>query len=124
MSIFLLAFMISAILSVFISFQIDNIGGWDIFWIVIFFYSSLYVFVELFKWPFGKRKINNSKGLAKYIFGTASDSFWEHPYFSPRESIININGKGTYVVWAGFIGTLFFSVISLCWLFVFKGVTI
>lgn len=107
MLIFWIAIIISALLSVYISFQIESIDGLDISWIAVFFYTSLYAIIEILKWPLGKRKIDNSKGLAKYIYGEASESRWVHPYFSPRESIINVKGKGSYAVWSCFIGALF-----------------
>ena len=88
-----------------------------IFIAVIFFLSSFYAIVEILKWPLGKREIDNSKGLAKYIYGEASEDFWVHPYFLPKESIINIEGKGSWAVWAGFIVALFLLALSLWELF-------
>ena len=120
MLVFWLALLISLGLSLLISFRIDNIKGWDIFWIIFFFGNSAYVITEILKWPLGKRKIDNSKGLSKYIFRDAAESWWEHPFFSPRESILNVKGKGTYVVWASFLVSFFFSLMALYYLYIKK----
>jgi hypothetical protein len=117
MIIFLLATIISITISILISFHIDNIGSRDIFILIFLFYCILYATLEILKWPFGKRKIDNSKGLARYIYGEAANSWYKRPYFSPRESIINIKGKGSYAVWVGFIGSLFVILLLLIELF-------
>jgi hypothetical protein len=116
--IFWVAFVLSILLCIFVIYQINNFGGKDYFLIFIFFYSSLYAILEILKWPYGKRKIDNTTGFAKYIYGEAAESYWERPYFSPRESIINIRGKGTSNVWVSFICSLGFIALSLCWLFI------
>jgi hypothetical protein len=110
---FWLALLISIGFTVLVSLKAENVGGVNILYIIVFFYGTLYVVVEILKWPFGKRKIDNSKGLARYIYKEAAVSWYKSPYFSPRESIINITGEGTYAVWAGFIGALFCIAIAL-----------
>jgi len=111
------AIIISALLSMIISFQIDEIGASDIFYLVWFFILSIFVIVEMLKWPLGKRKIDNSRGLASYIFGDADGySDWGFRIF-PRESIFSIKGKGTYWVWWEFLFSLFWAGLCLYQLF-------
>ena len=100
------AIIIAAALTVFISFQIDDISIKQIINLSGFFILSILIIVEILKWPLGKRMIDNSKGLASYVFGdTSSGISWGYNIFT-RESIISIKGKGTFGVRASFIASL------------------
>ena len=118
MFIVLAAIVVSALLSVFISFQVEDIGGQHIINIVGFFLLSVFVLVEIFKWPLGKRMIDDSEGLASYIFRDADGRLeWGLGLFF-RESIISVKGKGKVKVWWNFLGSLIGSGFYLCVLFV------
>jgi hypothetical protein len=114
---FWVALVFSILLCIFVILRVDNFSGFDYFCIFVFFYCSLYVLLEISKWPQGKRIVDNTKGIARYIFGEQDQSFWKKPYFSPRASIINVRGEGAYNVRRSFIESLVFLAVSLCWLF-------
>jgi hypothetical protein len=115
--IFWSAIIIAAGLSTILSFQINDHGVSYVFQIILFFISSTGVLIEIFKWPLGKRKIDNSKGFARFIFGDVEDSFGEHHLFL-RESVLSAKkGRGYLVVWIYFLFFLLFLGLSLFWFF-------
>ena len=117
MVVFWLATAISIILCLVISFQIKQFGVGEAFKLIMFFFSSTSVILEILKWPLGKRKIDNSKGLARFVFGDSEGSFSEH-HLIYRESIFNAKkGKEAFIVWSSFIFSLFFLGFSLYLLF-------
>jgi hypothetical protein len=107
MIIFWLAFIISTGLTIFIFFQVENVNVGDIFSLIMFFLGSVYIIVEILKWPLGKRKIDNSGRIASHILGDTGDTWWG-PIILPRESIISAKkGREALTVWWGFIFSLF-----------------
>jgi hypothetical protein len=113
------ALTVSTLSSIFVWFQIPDVNGWDIVWIILFFIGSLGTALEIFKWPLGRKKIDNSKGLAKHIFGGTAGSWWDPPRVFPAESVISAQENGRYSVWLFFINNLFFMVLTLANLFEF-----
>ena len=107
--IFWLAIVISAAITTFMSFLIENINVGDIFALVMFFFASGYILVEIFKWPLGKRKIDNSGRIASRVFGDAEDTWWWPTMFA-RESIISAKkGEkprlfGAFIISIAFLG--------------------
>jgi hypothetical protein len=111
--IFSLAILVSAGLSVFIPFRVEGFGGTgDTILIILFFFSSNYAFFEIFKWPLGKRKIDNSSRLKSHLFGDIEDTWWWSVF--PRESVISAKTKKEIkVVWINFLYSLWFMSLTL-----------
>jgi hypothetical protein len=73
--------------------------------------------MEILKWPLGKRKNDNSKGLAHFVFGDSEDLSEEKHLFY-RESIISAKTtREKKVVWIAFVLCLVFLVLSIYSLF-------
>jgi hypothetical protein len=117
--IFWAAILISATLSLLVSFQADYIGGWHILGIISFFGSALGIMVEMLKWPLGKQKIDDTGKLSQHLFGDIRDSILGWPSLFHRESIISaIKGREAWIVWKSFLSLLFMLGYSLIILFV------
>ena len=105
MIIILSAFVISVALTLFMSFQVAEMGLQQIFSLFLFFISVMGVSVELLKLPLGKRLIDDdSNKFVRWIFIRYDDD----PYgkLFPRESLITAKGKAASIVWRLFIASL------------------
>lgn len=102
MLIFWIAIIISAISSVVVSFFVENINGLDIAWLLVFFYLSAYIIVELLKLLLGIRAIDDLRGLARYVYSSIDAPFLERNVFY-RESLINVKGRYAVRAWGAFL---------------------
>ena len=78
---FWIAIIVSAGISVFVAYQVDDISGLDIVYLILLFLLLMNVIVEILKWPLGKRVIDNSRGLASHIFKDADEPLWGFRFF-------------------------------------------
>lgn len=63
--------------------------------IVLFVYGAIYLMGEIYKLTLGNKIVDNSKGIARYLFG--DDDFLGQPRFSPRESLITAKKEKNFV---------------------------
>jgi len=78
--------------------------------IVLFIYSATYFFVEIYKLSFGKKTIDDSKGLAKFLFFRLGMFY--------KESILNAKGKKLFYAWLAFLFSIAFLTSFIIFMFV------
>jgi hypothetical protein len=83
---------------------------------IIFTYSIMYLVVEIYKLSFGKKKIESSRGVAKFLFGENSAFTQSGVFF--KESILNTKGKKRVLPFFVLLLSLGYCILYLIYMFI------